>query len=180
LSKGLRQRVGLAQAILHKPRLLILDEPTVGLDPTQIVEIRHLIKRLAKHSTILFSTHILSEVEAVCDRAIILMNGRVRADARLSELEATADAILVLQSKVKDIGSALQSIKGVRAVEARTTPDGFPAYHVMGTAKSDLCPAVYDLVRQNAWPLRELRRDVRTLETVFNQLATSAEQPVNS
>ena len=80
LSKGFRQRVGLAQAILHRPKLLILDEPTVGLDPTQIVEIRRLIRRLAAHSTILFSTHILSEVEALCDRAIILMNGQVRAD----------------------------------------------------------------------------------------------------
>jgi len=73
LSKGLRQRVGLAQAILHKPRLFFLDEPTVGLDPTQIVEIRRLIKRLAKHSTILFSTHILTEVEVLCDRVLILM-----------------------------------------------------------------------------------------------------------
>ena len=77
LSKGLRQRVGLAQAILHKPRLLILDEPTIGLDPTQIVEIRNLIKGLSGNSTILFSSHILSEVEAVCDRVIILVNGEV-------------------------------------------------------------------------------------------------------
>src|SRR5262245_9574834 len=81
LSKGYRQRVGLAQAILHRPKLLILDEPTVGLDPTQIVEIRYLIRRLARNSTILFSSHILSEVEAVCDRVIILMNGQIRADA---------------------------------------------------------------------------------------------------
>ena len=174
LSKGLRQRVGLAQAILHKPRLLILDEPTVGLDPTQIVEIRRLIKRLSKHSTILFSTHILPEVEAICDRAIILMNGQVRADARLSELEATSDAILVLQDKIKNIDSALRKLNGVRGIEALTTPDGFPAYRLLGTAKADLTPAVYNLAREQAWPLRELRRDVRTLETVFNQLATTA------
>jgi ABC-2 type transport system ATP-binding protein len=174
LSKGLRQRVGLAQAILHKPRLLILDEPTVGLDPTQIVEIRRLIKRLSKHSTILFSTHILPEVEAICDRAIILMNGQVRADARLSELEATSDAILVLQDKIKNIDSALRKLNGVRGIEALTTPDGFPAYRLLGTAKADLTPGVYNLARENAWPLRELRRDVRTLETVFNQLATTA------
>jgi ABC-2 type transport system ATP-binding protein len=174
LSKGLRQRVGLAQAILHQPRLLILDEPTVGLDPTQIVEIRRLIKRLSKHSTILFSTHILPEVEAICDRAIILMNGQVRADARLSELEATSDAILVLQDKIKNIDSALRKLNGVRGIEALTTPDGFPAYRLLGTAKADLTPAVYNLAREQAWPLRELRRDVRTLETVFNQLATTA------
>jgi ABC-2 type transport system ATP-binding protein len=96
LSKGYRQRLGLAQAILHKPRLLILDEPTVGLDPTQIVEIRKLIKRLARRSTVLFSTHILPEVEALCDRAIILMNGEVQADARLSELASSTSVILVL------------------------------------------------------------------------------------
>ncbi len=173
LSKGLRQRVGLAQAILHKPRLLILDEPTVGLDPTQIVEIRRLIKRLAKHSTILFSTHILPEVEALCDRVLILMNGRVRADAHLSELEATSDAILVLQDKTKNVDAMLRQIKGVRGVERMTMSDGFPAYRIQGAAKADLTPSVYALARDNAWPLRELRRDVRTLEAVFNQLATT-------
>jgi ABC-2 type transport system ATP-binding protein len=173
LSKGLRQRVGVAQAILHQPKLLILDEPTVGLDPTQIVEIRRLIKRLSQHSTILFSTHILSEVEAVCDRVLILMNGRVRADARLSELEATSDAIVVLQDRVKDIEAALRRVEGVRAVEPAATPDGYPAYRLQGAAKADLTPAVYALARERNWPLRELRRDVRTLETVFNQLATT-------
>ncbi len=173
LSKGLRQRVGLAQAILHQPCLLILDEPTVGLDPTQIVEIRHLIKRLARHSTVLFSTHILSEVEAICDRVLILMNGHVRADARLSELEATSDAIVVLQDKVKNAEAALRSLKGVRDVESLKSHDGFPAFRVLGAPKADLTPAVYALARDNNWPLRELRRDVRTLETVFNQLATS-------
>jgi ABC-2 type transport system ATP-binding protein len=175
LSKGLRQRVGLAQAILHRPKLLILDEPTVGLDPTQIVEIRHLIKRLAKHSTILFSTHILPEVEAVCDRVLILMNGVVRADARLSELEATADAILVLQDQVKGVEGALKKIDGVRDVEVMQVPDGYPAYRLMGQPKSDLCPAIFNLAKQNNWPLRELRRDVRNLEMVFNQLASTPE-----
>ncbi len=180
LSKGLRQRVGLAQAILHQPRLLILDEPTIGLDPTQIVEIRRLIRRLAQRSTILFSTHILTEVEALCDRALILMNGRVRADARLSELETTSDAILVLQDKVKNAEGALRSLKGVRGVEPMTSHDGFPAYRVLGAAKADLTPAVYVLARDNAWPLRELRRDVRTLETVFNQLAMSENETVTT
>ncbi|CAG0935440.1 putative ABC transporter ATP-binding protein YxlF [Thermoflexales bacterium] len=180
LSKGLRQRVGLAQAILHQPRLLILDEPTVGLDPTQIVEIRRLIKRLAQHSTILFSTHILSEVEAICDRALILMNGQVRADARLSELEATSDAILVLQEKVKNVEGVLRGVPGVRDVEQLKSHDGFPAFRVLGAPKADLTPAVYALARDNNWPLRELRRDVRTLETVFNQLALSEEDDTSS
>ena len=92
--------MGLAQAILHRPPLLILDEPSVGLDPTQIVEMRHLIQRLAERSTILFSTHILSEVEALCQRVLILINGEIRADARLSELRSSNDAILVLNAPV--------------------------------------------------------------------------------
>jgi ABC-2 type transport system ATP-binding protein len=170
LSKGYRQRVGLAQAIIHRPKLLILDEPTVGLDPTQILGIRHLIRRLSKHSTILFSTHILSEVEAVCDRAIIIMNGQIKANAQLSELANTTDAILVLQERVPILEKTLSTLDGVRDLEAITSVDGYPAYRIMGQAGVDLCPAIYDLARDREWPLRELRRDSQTLETVFNQL----------
>lgn len=172
LSKGFRQRVGLAQAILHRPKLLILDEPTVGLDPTQIVEIRNLIKRLARYSTILFSSHILSEVEAVCDRVVIIMNGQVKADARLSDLAATTNAVLVLQKETNGLDRSLKALKGVSRVESLRTPDGYPGYRIVGQDQTDLCPAIYDLARQENWPLRELRRDVRTLETVFNELAT--------
>jgi len=191
LSKGYRQRVGLAQAILHQPRLLILDEPTLGLDPTQIVEIRRLIRRLAENSTILFSTHILSEVEALCDRVIILMNGQIRADARLSELAGTPNAILVLDGVPAGLEQALKGLSGVRGVERTEMPGGYPAYRVLGqdvpstsrsgqapstgsgSGEADLCPAIYNLAREEGWPLRELRRDVRTLETVFNELATT-------
>jgi ABC-2 type transport system ATP-binding protein len=173
LSKGFRQRVGLAQAILHQPKLLIFDEPTIGLDPTQIVEIRHLIKRLARHSTILFSSHILSEVEAVCDRVVIIMNGEVKADARLADLAATTAAVLVLQRETKGLDRALKGLDGVGQIETMHTPEGYPAYRVVGQDQTDLCPAIYDLARKENWPLRELRRDVRTLETVFNQLATA-------
>lgn len=174
LSKGFRQRVGLAQAILHQPKLLILDEPTVGLDPTQIVEVRRLIHRLADRSTILFSTHILSEVEALCDRAIILINGLVKADARLADLEETADAVLVLRGKTDGVERSLRSLPGVRGIEPMRSSDGHPSYRIMGMDDVDLCPVVYDLARTEGWPVRELRRDVRTLETVFNQLATGA------
>ena len=177
LSKGFRQRVGLAQAILHRPRILILDEPTVGLDPTQIVEIRDLIRRLAEHSTVLFSTHILSEVEVLCDRAIILMNGEVQADARLSELAATSDAVLVLDKVFSGIEQELRRLPNVVGVEAMQSLDSYPAYRVLGKPQTgdDLCPAIYDLARIHDWPLRELRRDVRTLESVFNEIATATE-----
>jgi ABC-2 type transport system ATP-binding protein len=172
LSKGYRQRVGLAQAILHQPRLLILDEPTIGLDPTQIVEIRHLIRRLAPKSTILFSSHILSEVEAVCDRVIIIMNGQVKADARLADLAATSNAVLVLQHKTSGVEKALKGLAEVTQVEATSAGD-YPAYRVYGRDDAKLCPAIYDLARREEWPVRELRRDVRTLEAVFNELATA-------
>ncbi len=173
LSKGFRQRVGLAQAILHRPKLLILDEPTVGLDPTQIVGIRRLIRRLAQNSTILFSTHILSEVEALCDRVIILMNGEIKADARLSDLAGTANAFLVLQEPVPELDKTLKTIHGVQELESTRSPDGFPAWRIIGEDEADLCPAIYDMASANHWPLRELRRDAQTLETVFNQLATA-------
>lgn len=181
LSKGYRQRVGLAQAILNKPRLLVLDEPTIGLDPTQVVEVRRLIRRLAEHSTVLLSTHILSEVEALCDRAIILINGQIRADAELSELASTSDAILVLSESPDGVTRALRGLDGVQGVET-VDPDvvsAYPTYRVFGADGSgDLCPAIYDLAREHDWPVRELRQDVRTLETVFNELATASEAEV--
>jgi ABC-2 type transport system ATP-binding protein len=177
LSKGFRQRLGVAQAILHRPRLLILDEPTIGLDPTQVVEIRNLIRRLAQESTVVFSTHILSEVEALCDRVIILMNGRIRADARLSELAATSDVIVVLDRTVAGVREALGSLAGVKDIEQLEMAEGHPAYRILGQGAegADLGPAIYDVARDEGWPVRELRRDVRTLETVFNELAMSAE-----
>jgi ABC-2 type transport system ATP-binding protein len=172
LSKGLRQRVGLAQAILHKPKLLILDEPTIGLDPTQIVEIRRLIQRLAEHSTILFSSHILSEVEAVCDRVIIIMNGLIKTDAKLAELSATTNVVLVLAEPVANAAKMLTAMSAVERVEASQTPDGYPAYRIISNA--DILEDIYDLARNQEWPVRELRRDVLTLEAVFNRLATTA------
>ncbi len=169
LSKGLRQRVGIAQAILHKPKVVILDEPTIGLDPTQIVEIRRLIKRLAQHSTILFSSHILAEVEAVCDRVIIIMAGKVKADARLEALEATSNTILVLQQPVGEVEKHLASLPHVQAVEPFQSRDGYPAYRVVSHA--DVSPQIYEAAKAQGWPLRELRREVVTLESIFSQLA---------
>lgn len=181
LSKGFRQRVGLAQAIVHKPRLLILDEPTIGLDPTQIVEVRRLIRRLAERSTVLLSTHILSEVEALCDRVIILINGRIRADAELSELASTSDAILVLDRDTPGVEDALLSLNEVRSVKSVESMEGlrkeshFPTYRILGeNNNADLCPKIYNRAREEDWPVRELRQDVRTLESVFNELATSS------
>ncbi|MFZ5775914.1 MAG: ABC transporter ATP-binding protein [Thermodesulfobacteriota bacterium] len=172
LSKGFRQRVGLAQAILHRPSLLILDEPTNGLDPTQIVEVRHLIKKLARQSTVLLSTHILPEVEATCDRAIIIMQGQVRADARLSELAATADALVTISNASTEAALAgLAALPGARHAELLEEAEGRGRYRVHGDTDLDLCPAIFQLASQSGWVLHELRREVRTLEAVFNALA---------
>jgi len=178
LSKGFRQRVGLAQTILHEPKLLILDEPTVGLDPTQIIEVRHLIRRLAERSTILLSTHILSEVEAVCDRVIVLLNGEVKVDARLSELSSQAATILVLQQGFTDVADDLWNLNGVQELEYRQTADG-QEYRITGNNPEDLRPAVFDIARTHNWPLRELRREVRTLESVFNELVSEGGNGIN-
>jgi energy-coupling factor transporter ATP-binding protein EcfA2 len=172
LSKGFRQRVGLAQAILHKPRLLILDEPTVGLDPTQIVEIRHLIRRLAEHSTVLFSTHILSEVEALCDRAIILMNGLSRPTRGWPTWRPRPTRCWCWNNAHRCERSALCRVAG-RAGCSKSARWLRPTacYRVMGMGDVT-CARHLQLAREHDWPLRELRRDVRTLETVFNELAT--------
>ena len=180
LSKGYRQRVGIAQAILHRPRLLILDEPTNGLDPTQIVEVRKLIKELASTSTVLLSTHILPEVEATCGRAVIIMNGKVRADARLEELSDSSLAILTLASAEVDrnaVTSELEKLAGVTGVSIRPSDNGRVTFEVRTGAKQDICPDIFRLAARHDWPVAELRHTQRTLEAVFNELAREGETP---
>ncbi|MFZ5759157.1 MAG: ABC transporter ATP-binding protein [Thermodesulfobacteriota bacterium] len=174
LSKGYRQRVGLAQAILHRPRLLILDEPTNGLDPTQIVEVRNLIKKLAKNSTVMISTHILSEVEATCDRAIIIIRGEVKADARLSELAASSSARLVLATSDPNGPLAeLKRLDRVKEAVCANAGNGRASYRVTSLGGEDICPRLYRLAREKEWSLCELYHESRTLESVFNELATA-------
>lgn len=171
LSKGYRQRVGLAQAILHKPKLLILDEPTNGLDPTQIIEVRRLIKKLSRNSTILLSTHILSEVEATCSRAIIIIRGKLKADALLSEMESTNQVRISFSNSDQQtsIIRQLQGLPGVKHVEIVADPRNQLALSVQSQA-DDICPQLFTLAKDNDWPLCELRRETRTLEAVFNEL----------
>ncbi len=172
LSKGFRQRVGLASAILHEPQVLILDEPTNGLDPTQIVEIRALIARLAKTSTVIVSTHILSEVEATCDRAIIIIDGQIKADARLAELTQSSSAIVgVVGEGAGQVAGALEEIEGVHQVRAEGELRGVSRYRVVGDKGLDLCPMIFDLAKHRGLRLAELRQETRTLESVFRELA---------
>ncbi len=174
LSKGYRQRVGLAQAILHQPKLLILDEPSVGLDPTQIVQIRRLIRSLARQSTVLFSTHILSEVEALCDRAVIIMQGRIRADADLETLAAGTAVLLTLAGEVPGARERLLAIPEVTAVEPERDERGCHYRIIAGEAVDTLGRSVFDVAAAAGWPASELRQERRTLETVFNALAAGA------
>ena len=175
LSKGYRQRVGLAQAILHRPRLLILDEPTNGLDPTQIVEVRRLIRTLSKNSTVMVSTHILSEVEATCDRALILIQGELKADAKLSEMAATPQALLTVakSGQAEAIRTALAGMPGVTRVDMDERADAV-MFRVRGDGDGlALCPAIFKLAKTQDWPLWELRHETRTLEAVFNELTST-------
>lgn len=174
LSKGFRQRVGIAQAILHRPKLLILDEPTVGLDPSQIIEIRRLIKRLAKHSTVLFSTHILPEVEALCDRVLMLINGEIRLDAKLEELAQSADVLLVLDEPANDVLDHLEALPGVAEVVA----DG-NSYRLTAEAGADLLPAVFACAVSRGWQVRELRPVSQSLESIFSDLLNASENETN-
>jgi len=176
LSKGFRQRLGLAQAILHRPRVLILDEPTNGLDPTQTVEVRALIRRLAEESTVLISTHILSEVEAVCQRAVILMRGQLRADARLCDLAAGSVALLRL-TEPRDLAGELAGLPGVLGVRCEDGAGGTAGegggllWRIEGGSGDALCPLVFARAAALGWPVAELRPDSRSLEVVFNELA---------
>jgi ABC-2 type transport system ATP-binding protein len=175
LSKGYRQRVGIAQAILHRPELLILDEPTSGLDPTQIVEIRDLIKRLAADATIMLSTHILSEVEMTCERVLVIMRGRLRADSRVAELRSANAAVVAIESSASGVAEALKKVPGVDTVEKIGEPDGgFERWRVTASS-DDLCPALFEALRKTSWRVAELRSDTRTLESVFRELAETPE-----
>lgn len=169
LSKGYRQRVGLAEALVHDPEVLILDEPTTGLDPNQISEIRDLIRELGENKTVIFSTHILPEVAALCSRAIIISRGRLVADAPVAELSARAAGETVLRAEFEGpvaLGP-LQALPGVRAAEAgektgvviiRTDPG------------RDVRAAVSRLAVEQGWLLLGLRQEQQSLEAVFGEL----------
>ena len=171
LSKGYRQRVGIAQAILHQPELLILDEPTSGLDPTQIVEIRDLIRRLAEKATVVLSTHILSEVEMTCDRVIIIIDGTIRADADLADLRAANSAIVAIADDTSGVEAALATIDGAAEVAGEDMVGDYRRWRVTSESGKDLCPAIFAVVRERDWRISELRSAPRTLEAVFRELA---------
>ena len=188
LSKGFRQRTGLAQALIHDPDILILDEPTSGLDPLQIMGIRELIKSLAGHKTIIFSTHILQEVAPVTDRVVIINEGMIIADGHLDELarDAMGDNRIFLGLRQTPGGAeeALRGLAEVTGVKVLSVPtlDTTRAtrFEISGSFDSDLVGAVERLCRTNGWQLTELREARFSLEDTFIALTRRAHQQRSS
>ena len=175
LSKGYRQRVGIAQALIGNPDVLILDEPTVGLDPKQIIEIRSLIERLGKHHTIILSSHILSEIQAICKRIIIINRGEIVADdtaENLSQKMSTDHSItLRVQGPEASVLSVLSSIKDVESVTSLGIREsGSVDYLVEPKDNCDVRRAIFDRLSDRKWPILELGTRKLTLEQIFLRL----------
>lgn len=170
LSKGYKQRVGLAQALIHNPPVLILDEPTSGLDPNQIIEIRELIKRIGKAKTVILSSHILAEVEATCDRIMIINNGRLVADGTPEQLRKRSGGVEVLKIKIEDgnkerIYEALKNLAGVTHVDP--VNEEFLLHVEEGKS---LPRSIFKLCVDNSWVLTEISPVHTKLEDVFREL----------
>jgi ABC-2 type transport system ATP-binding protein len=175
LSKGYRQRVGLADAMVHDPDLLILDEPTIGLDPNQIRAVRDLIKDLGQHHTILLSTHILSEVELTCSRVLVINRGRIEASdtpANLTKLvRGGGSIVLEVKAPANDVVGKLKGVADIEDVEVVLPGDGdWTHAKIFAKPGVDARENIYQVVRQNNWPLRELSRVKATLEEAFVEL----------
>jgi len=175
LSKGLKQRVGLAHAMMSDPEILVLDEPTSGLDPNQIVEIRDNIKQIGRKKTVILSTHILSEAEATCDRIVIINKGKIIANGSAEELKQSADSGRVLnlaftQAEFADVQARMEAINGVQAVEQMPPENGMLAVKLTCAPKDDLRETVYRQIKQTDWLLMEFRQESRTLENIFREL----------
>lgn len=168
LSKGYRQRVGLATALLHDPEVLILDEPTTGLDPNQLVEIRKLIREIGKEKTILLSTHIMKEVEAVCDRVIIINKGQLVADKKLEDLRESEEQIIEVEFDYRVEEQLLNQLPNASKVK---NTGGF-VYEITFNTSKDMRPAVFDFAHDNKLKTLQLSRKNKNLESLFTELTS--------
>jgi ABC-2 type transport system ATP-binding protein len=182
LSKGYRQRVGLAQAMLHDPDILILDEPTSGLDPNQIVEIRELIKEIGREKTVILSTHILPEVQATCDRIVIIAGGKLVADGTPEDLRQRERggryrvAVEKNGAPPEAVRARLSSLAGVTRCELIAGAEqGTLSFAIDGAATTDLRKSIFRAAVDNQWTLLELARESASLEDVFRHLTTGEE-----
>ena len=178
LSKGYKQRVGLAHAMMNDPEILILDEPTSGLDPNQIVEIRDIIKEIGKTKTIILSTHILSEVEATCDRVVILNQGKIAADQTTEELRQGAGGeytinISLLDADLESVKTELGSFDQVtfqEALDKKAEDESALNVRLKCKSSSDLRGDIYRKIKQTDWTLLEFHQETQSLEDIFRQL----------
>lgn len=168
LSKGYRQRVGLAQALLHDPKVLILDEPTSGLDPNQLVEIRKLIKDISRNKTVIFSTHIMQEVQALCDRVVVINKGELVADDTLTNLlrRDGKGTTLLAEFEGNVTAQQLAALKGVRQV---TVVEGFK-FRITTDGETDLRPEIFRFAADNNLSLIGLKQEESSLENIFREL----------
>ena len=167
LSRGYRQRVGLADAILHEPPVLILDEPTAGMDPIQVREVRALIRELGRAHCVLLSTHIMSEVEAVCDRVVIIAQGRIALDGRLEDLRADASLLVEARGPAEDVRKALSAVPGVAKARIDSEAGGICTLELTPAAGADPREAVAARLASGGWLLRTLEGRRRSLEERF-------------
>lgn len=174
LSKGYRQRAGLAAAVLHEPKVLILDEPTEGLDPNQRVDIRTLIRKVGKKRTVLVSTHVLSEVQTTCDRVLVISNGRLVADSPMADLakQAMGTRSFSVMAKGTGIQKTLEDLSGIALVRREPDEKRIQSYTVTAKGDVDLRPLVSKLAADSGWELYELHEEKATLEEVFRQLTS--------
>ncbi len=166
LSKGYRQRVGLANALLHNPEVLILDEPTTGLDPNQLIEIRQLIKNVGKEKTVLLSSHIMQEVEAICDRVIIINKGEIVLDKKLSDLKNNKQQIIEVEFDYRVEELALQQLPKIEKIENSI---GF-VYQLYFETDQDMRGKVFDFAHDNGLKILQLHQKNTTLEKLFGEL----------
>lgn len=180
LSKGNRQRVGLAQAMLHDPPVLILDEPTAGLDPAQITEVRKLIAGLADEKTVLLSTHILPEVEKTCQEVIIISGGRIAATGTPTELKSRARegtrVVVEVRADAEAVRTALSAVSGVASVEVETAEAWSIARVGVAPGASDVRPALGEAIAGRGWVVRSMDHELTSLEEYFVQV-TAEERP---
>lgn len=180
LSKGYRQRTGMASAILHQPEILVLDEPTEGLDPNQRVEIRRLVSSLGSERTVILSTHVMQEVEATCDRLLIIANGAITADGTVTELMDAGNAVVHYTVEVAGYGAPdkLAALPGVIG-HSQEEVDGRMRVRLEASRNEDLGPRIFEMAVSNDWVLWELRRERATLEQLFRDLTAgdSADVP---
>ena len=168
LSKGYRQRVGLAQALIHNPEVLILDEPTTGLDPNQLVEIRSLIKEVGREKTVLLSTHIMQEVEAICDRVIIINKGQIVANKTIVELQKSKGNRKLITVEFDKKAEKKELMKIGNVVEARELKGN--KYQIFSDSKFDLRPAVFEFAVNNKLTVLQMNIEEQKLESIFQEL----------